>query len=401
MTKSAEPGRNTRRADHETNWLKMNPKEKRILHIITSSDPGGAETVLFNFLSQSRAGEFSHEVFSLAPLGAIGEKIAQEGIPVASADMPAGLTGLLAFPRLAKMVRRSSAALVHCWMYHANLLGGLAAARAHLPAVWHIHHHSLDPALLKKSTILVARLGARLSARIPRRIIYCADSAQSEHQRIGYDNSKGVFIPNGFDTARFAPDRARGLDARQRFSIPPDAEVVGHVGRFHPTKDHLTLLRAARIVREELPEACFVLCGRQVDSSNTQLRGWIEEMGLAGTVRLIGPQEDMPAIYNMMDMLVSSSISEAFPTVIGEAMSCGIPCAATDAGDSAQIIGNSGLLASAGNPELLADAILRLLRDESRRRNMGSAARARIQSLFSIEQMASHLEVIYREILTA
>ena len=377
----------------------MNPKEKRILHIITSSDPGGAETVLFNFLSQSRGGEFSHEVLSLAPLGAIGEKIAREGIPVATADMPAGVTGLLAFPRLAKMVRLSSAALVHCWMYHANLLGGLAAYHAHLPSVWHIHHYNLDSALLRRSTMLAARMGARLSARIPRRIIYCADSAQSEHQRIGYDSSKGVFIPNGFDTARFAPDRAGGLDARRQFSIPPEAVVVGHVGRFHPTKDHLTLLRAARTVVEEHPKTCFVLCGSQVDDSNSQLRSWVEELGLAGNVRLIGQQDDMPAIYNMMDLLVSSSISEAFPAVIGEAMSCGIPCAATDTGDSAQIIGNSGLLAPTGNPELLADAILRLLRDESRRRNMGSAARARIRSLFSIEQMAAGFEAIYREIL--
>ncbi len=108
----------------------------------------------------------------------------------------------------------------------------------------------------------------------------------------------------------------------------------------------------------------------------------------------------MPAIYNMMDMLVSSSISEAFPAVIGEAMSCGIPCAATDTGDSAQIIGNSGLLAPKGNPELLADTILGLLRDESRRRNMGVAARARIRTLFSIEQMAAGFEAIYHEILT-
>jgi glycosyltransferase involved in cell wall biosynthesis len=318
----------------------MKPYQKRILHIITSTDPGGAETTLFHFVSH-KSDRFNHQVISLAPLGAVGKKIAQIGVPTSSMNFSNRMGDFLSFPRLVTAIRCSSVDLVHCWMYHANLLGGLAAGITGIPSLWHIHHYDLNPELLKKSTILVARLGARFSNRLPQRIIYCADSAQSEHQRAGYDSTKGVFIPNGFDTLIFSPDRESGMQARKRFSIPVDADVVGHVGRFHPTKDHLTYLRAARIVRKERPDTFFVLCGSQVEKGNQQLEAWIEELDLRDNMRLIGQQEEMASIYNMMDVLASSSRSEAFPVVIGEAMSCGIPCAATDAGDSALLIGDT------------------------------------------------------------
>jgi len=380
--------------------LEITLAKKRILHIITSTDVGGAEIGLFNFLCQGRQDEFSHQVLSLAPIGEIGEKIAQCGILIDSLNMAPGLSGVTSLPHLEAMVRCSCATLIHCWMYHANLLGGLAAARARLPAIWHIHHYNLDATLLKKSTILVARLGAHLSSRLPQKIIYCADSSMREHQRLGYDRHKGIFIPNGFDTARFAPDREGGLQARQQFSIPSNAVVVGQVGRFHPTKDHLTLLRATSMVREAQPETIFVLCGSQVEDSNAQLRAWVEELGLSKNVRLIGAQKDMAAIYNMMDVLVSSSLSEAFPNVIGEAMSCALPCVATDVGDSALLIGDGGLLVPAADAPALAEAILRLLRDQVLRRSLGAAARARIQEHFSMAQMTARLEALYREILS-
>jgi glycosyltransferase involved in cell wall biosynthesis len=370
-----------------------------ILHIITSTDPGGAETTLFHFVSQSQSDLFSHQVISLAALGAVGEKIAQIGVPTSSMNFSNRMGDFLSFPRLVTAIRRSSTDLIHCWMYHANLLGGLAAGITGIPSLWHIHHYDLNPALLKKSTILVARLGARFSNRLPQRIIYCANSAQSEHQRAGYDSTKGVFIPNGFDTLKFSPDRESGMRARSRFSIPPDADIVGHVGRFHPTKDHLTLLRAARIVREELPDTFFVLCGSRVEESNQQLEDWIEELDLHDNIRLISQQEEMTSIYNMMDILVSSSLSEAFPVVIGEAMSCGIPCAVTDAGDSALLIGDTGLATPTADADALAESILRLLRDKDLRRSKGESARKRIQNHFSISAMAASIEALYMEIL--
>ncbi len=378
----------------------MESSRKHILHIITSTDPGGAETTLFHFLAHSQSEYFSHQVISLAPLGRVGEEIARIGIPISSMNFSGRMGGFFSFPRLAAAIRSSSACLIHCWMYHANLLGGFAAALAGIPSLWHIHHYNLDASLMKKSTILVAQLGARFSSRLPQKIIYCADSAQSEHQQAGYDSSNGVFIPNGFDTVKFSPNRESGHKARRNFSIPPGSDVVGHVGRFHPTKDHLTFLRAARIVREERPKTLFILCGSQVEKSNQQLEAWIKELDLLENVQLIGQQPEMASIYNMMDILASSSRSEAFPLVIGEAMSCGIPCAATGTGDSALLIGDTSLIAPPADPEALAGAILRLLQDKKLRRSIGESARKRIQNHFSINVMTASIETLYGEILT-
>jgi glycosyltransferase involved in cell wall biosynthesis len=377
----------------------MDHTHYKIIQLITSTDIGGAEIALLNFLQNSGQQTIDYQVISLTPTGIIGEKIASSGIPVHSLNLSPGLSGIISLPRLAAMIRKTSTALVHCWMYHANLFGGLASSLAGIPCVWSIRHNDLNPALLKKSTILVAKLGARFSRHLPERIIYCSDSAQSIHQRIGYDGSKGIFIPNGFDTSKFFPNREAGRQARKQFSIPPNACVIGHVGRFHPTKDHLTFLRAARILQETQPTLVFVLCGSQVDDNNNQLRSWVEELGLTQHVCLIGQQEDMPPIYNMMDIFISSSLSEAFPNVIGEAMSCGLACVATDTGDSSLIIGDPAMMVPCGNPEYLASVIITYLGDQDKRSTTGQANRMRIQELFSISTMVKTTERLYVEIL--
>ena len=377
----------------------MGSNNKNILHIITSTDVGGAELVLYQYLAHCQAERFTHQVLSLAPLGIVGEKIARLGIPVDSLQLPSGLAGALAFPHLSRIIQGQSISIVHCWMYHANLLGGLAARRAGIPSIWAIHHHDLDPALLKRNTILVARLGAKLSRALPQKIVYCAHSSRLEHERIGYDHTKGLVIPNGFDTRAFAPHPAQRRTARERFSIPPGALVVGHAGRFHPTKGHHDLLRAARLIRHELDNVVFLLCGAHVESSNSQLRAWVDELGLADSVILAGQQADMPAFYNALDVLVSSSLSESFPNAIGEAMSCGIPCIVTDVGDSSYLVGNTGLIVPPADPAQLAAATLRLLKDSSLRRGMGAAARRRILASFSIEGMTIEMDSLYAAIL--
>jgi len=377
----------------------MNTYQKTIIHIITSTDVGGTEQTLFNFLSIARNGKFKHRVISLAPIGAIGKKIDALGVPIISMDLHPDLSGIFSVARLYDRLREASPSLVHCWMYHANLLGGLAARWAGIPSIWSIRHHDLNPELLKKSTILIAHIGARLSHILPARIIYCAQSSRVEHERIGYHAGKGLVIPNGFDTRVFAPDPARRQANRARLSIPPDALVIGHVGRFHPTKGHHDLLRAARLICNKQKNVIFLLCVSNVETSNSQLQAWIHEMGLNNQVMLTGLQTDMPAFYNTLDILISSSLSESLPNVIGEAMSCGIPCVATDTGGSSYLVGDSGVVVPVSDPSQLAAAIIQLVEDQNKRHNLGESARKRILNAFNNERMAGDMDDLYTFVL--
>jgi len=373
--------------------------KRKILHVITSTGTGGAETTLLNFLAHTNREYFSHQVISLAPIGEIGEKIKTLSIPVFSAGMQTSLQSAGAFMRLLKQMRLSSTDLVHCWMYHANLAGGIGARLLGKPSLWAIHHHQPADTLLKAGTRQVARFGARLSHWMPEAIIYCAQSAQVAHENTGYDASKSVVIENGFDTEQFKPDREANRRMRASLRIDQDAVIVGHIGRFHPTKDHLTFLKAAATVDSKKRNIVFVLCGQGVDANNETLVEQVSVLGLSGRIHLLGRREDMPSVFSMLDILVSSSLSEAFPSVIGEAMSCGIPCVATDAGDSARLIADTGLVVPVREPILLAEAITQLVEQPEQRRLLGTAARRRIQEYFGVDSMLQKTEALYERMI--
>ena len=183
----------------------------------------------------------------------------------------------------------------------------------------------------------------------------------------GFDAAKLTVIPNGFDSSRFRPDPAARDEVRREIGVAPDAPLIGLVARYDPFKDHATFLRAAAALVRTRPDARFLLCGNRVDAGNAELVEQIASLGLAEHVRLLGPRRDVQRIYAALDVLAQSSISEAFPLVLGEAMASGVPCAATDVGDSALIVGDTGRIVPPRNPEALAGAWADLLADRPRR----------------------------------
>lgn len=372
----------------------------KLTHIITGLDTGGAETLLHALLARSDRERFQPEVVSLTDVGPIGERIRALGVPVRGLGMGRGKATPRDVLRLAAWLRVSSPALVMTWLYHANLVGGVAAKLAgNLPVAWGIHHTHLDPRKDKFSTILTARAGAPLSGVCVDRIIYCAESAREVHERLGYSRRKGVVISNGFDVETFAPDPASRLSLRDELGLSPEAQLVGLVARYSPYKDHATFVAAAARVAEAHPRARFVLCGDGVDPQNAELDRMLRETGLLARVHLLGRRGDMPRIHAALDLAVSSSCTEALPLAIGESMAAGVPCVVTDVGDSARLVGESGLAVAARSPEALAAGIDRLLSlaPEDRMR-LGDAARARVSERFGFSAMIAQYEDVYQSL---
>ncbi len=359
---------------------------------------GGAESSLLNLLKNN--GKYNNHVISLAPLGITAERMQELCVVVESLNMSGKNINTPALYHLIHLIRNGNSDIVHCWMYHANLIGGLAAKIVGLPVIWGIHHDSLDPTLLKRRTIWIAKSGAYLSRWLPDKIIFCAESSMKKHLEIGYDAKKSCVIPNGFNNEIFKPDQEARLAIRKELGIPPDALVVGHVGRFDPTKDHHSMVKAVGLVAQKTSGTYFIFCGHGVDARNEALAGWIKEAGIDKCTRLLGVWNDMARVYSSMDVYVSSSVSEAFPNVIGEAMACGVPCVVTDVGDSALIVGDTGKVVPPKNPQALAENIIAILcLPLNKKCELGRRARKRIIENFEIKIITRQYEDLYETVL--
>jgi glycosyltransferase involved in cell wall biosynthesis len=348
--------------------------------------------MLHRLVSATRR-EVDHTVVSLTDEGIFGPRLRSNGVPVASLGMRRVIRAPVGAVRLAVLLRRERPDLVHAWMYHANLVAGTAAALARTPVVWGIRRTSV--AGTKAVTRWTSALCARLSATIPARIVCCAESAMSSHAALGYRADRMVVISNGFDLAQFAPDPDARARVRAELSIGDSAPVVGLVARFHPDKDHLNFLDAAARVARAIPDVVLVMAGHGVVPENSVLASWIDGRGLRDRVRLLAVRSDVARVLAALDVLASSSRTEGFSQVLGEAMACGVPCAATDCGDSREVVGPTGRVVPPGDPAALVDAVSGLLEDEERRVALGTTARALALERYSWDAIAQRLVQVY------
>lgn len=372
----------------------------KLIHLITSLDIGGAEMMLFRLLQQIDHTRFENQVISLVSFGKVGEKIHALGFPVRSLGMAPARPSLRAFFELVRILRQERPSIIHTWMYHADLLGGLAGFLTGIPVIWSIHNWSLDPGLVKNNTIRVVHLNAWLSNWLPQRIVVCSDKARDQHYKIGYNPDKFITIPNGFDLDIFRPDDSARTSLRNELGLDPNIFLIGLVARFDPLKDHQTFAQAAGLFLSRHSQAHFLLCGRDISWENETLRMWIDAAGSRDKFHLLGQRDDIPYIMKGLDINTLSSSGEAFPSVLGEAMACGVPSVATQVGDTAYLIGDTGFIVPPKDPQALAGGWERIFSMSAvERRALGKQARQRIQQHFSITQIALRYEALYTQIV--
>ena len=369
----------------------------KLVFLITGLNIGGAEIMLLNLLERLDR-RYEPHVISLTDVGAIGPRIQALGVPVEALGMSARWPNPLAFFRLVARLKALQPTIVHSWMYHADLMGGVAARVAGCGAIgWGIRNSNLGGVSTPVSTHLVVRACAWTSHWVPHRILCCSEIARQFHVSIGYARDKMVVVPNGFDLVRFRPDGAARVAFRRELGVPSGAFLVGLVGRFDPQKSHAGFIQAAVDVHRRVPGVQFVLAGKGVDGHNPALAELVAQSGLGHVTHLLGPRNDIPRLMAAIDVLVSASAyGEAFPNVLGEAMACGIPCVATDVGDSATIVGDTGRVVPAGDMAALAAAIRALLHmPADERHTLGQRARARVAQHFEIGQVVRQYQAFY------
>ena len=355
--------------------------------------------MLAKLLSRLHGREIHAGVVSLLGRGPVSADIEALGVPVWHLNMKALLGLPLAAANLARVARNHKPDLIQGWMYHGNLaaLVGRSFANRRPRLVWGIRQSLYDVAWEKRGTQLVIHLGARLSGHADA-ILYNSETARRQHEGFGYAASRALVIDNGFDADHFCPDLNAYRAVRQELGLAPEAIIVGLIARFHPVKGHDVFLRAAGMLAERLPLVHFLLVGRGVTAENRSLAALLNSPGLGGRVHLLGERLDIHRLTASLDVASSSSWAEGFPNTLGEAMSCAIPCVATDVGDVKRVLDNTGFVVPVGDAGALAKAWERLLTmPEDARRTLGKAARARVMECYSLDRVAAVYGALYRD----
>jgi glycosyltransferase involved in cell wall biosynthesis len=355
---------------------------------------------LYWLLSRMDPTIFENEVVSLTAYGPVGDKMAALGVPVSAVGMRPGMPSAAGMWRLLKLTRSRHPDVIQTWMYHSDLLAGIAGKlTGKAKIVWGIHHGRLEKGKNSSHMLATAKICARLSGRLPDSIVCVSEASRRWHAARGYSDRRMETIPNGFDTDVFHPDAVAYRSVRSELGIPQNVLLVGHVARFDAQKDYASLVRAATQVRQVCPDAQFLLCGNDVTEGNKTLDGWIRRSGCKSSFHLLGVRDDVPRLMAALDVLILCSTSEGFGNCVGEAMACGVPCVVTDVADLKAVVGNTGVVVPPGNVEALTAglvALLRMHRDE--RIGCGTAARRRIQENYGLSRTVAAYENVYRRL---
>lgn len=368
-----------------------------VVFLVRSLNIGGAERQLVNLAKALRTRGESVVVVVFYRGGALEVDLAQSGVPTVVLDKRGRWEVLGFLVRLVRALRTARPQVLYTFLVEPSILSVLL--RPFLPAtrvVWGVRASNMDLGHYGWFPRVTFRLSCWL-ARLADLIIANSEAGAEYHRSRGYPDQNMIVVPNGFDLEQFRPDEGGGRRQRQEWGVPEHAKVVGLVGRLDPIKDHGTFLEAAALLRTDLPDVRFVCVGDGDPMRSAELRARASYLGISDAVVWVAQASNMRPVYNALDVLCSSSLSEAFSNVLGEAMACGVPCVATDVGDAKQIVGTCGLVVPPGDPKRLADGLRVILAraDVELRR----ACRERVTERYSLTRMVAETERVLRACL--
>ena len=372
----------------------------RVLHVLSGLYVGGAEMMLVKLLEGMGPRAVDSEVVALQGPGPMGPKIRATGVQVGQLMPLDTIAPVGALLGLRKAVQRYRPDVVHGWMYHGNLAATCCKVLADrgTRVAWNIRHSLDDLPNESKGTQALVHAGS-VASRFADAIVFNSQTALRQHTAAGFRGKSSVVIENGFDARRFRPSSKVRAAVRRRLGFSPESLVFGHVGRFHPLKGQACFLKAAAILARSSENVRFLMVGRGVEPGNEPLRALIRGP-LLGRVVMLGEQDDVAGLMNAMDVFSLTSVSESFPNVLGEGMLCGLPCVATDVGDSREVLGDAGILVPRRRPPELAGAWMRLVgATRAERVALGRRARERVIRNFGLPRIVDAYVRLYERLV--
>lgn len=350
---------------------------------------------------QAKDKSSTHIVVSLMDKGSRGDEIGSLS-ELYCLNLNRGSISIGALYKLLKIIKSNNPDVIHSWMYHANILAYLVNLVFKKPLVWGIRCSLDNIKNLKPNTRLIVKFCAIVSSRIDR-ITYNSNISIDQHIRYGFSERNAEFIANGFELDKF--NRENKTKSKMDFSslsVPEGVTVLGHVARFHPMKNHKGFIRTiAPILRRKRGKLFCIMAGTNVDLNNRELVDLINELNVSNYFLLLGERADLKNVYHLFDFLVSPSLwGEGFPNVVGEAMSCGIPCIVSQVGQSSDIVGDCGYVYLPTQPDQLIACIETALQlTEEKYQELSEKCVKTIQHHYAIKTISDKYTKIYEKLV--
>jgi glycosyltransferase involved in cell wall biosynthesis len=365
----------------------------RVALAITELEVGGAERCLVNLALGLDRTRFEPEVYSLAPRPAEGKaalvkSLEAAGIPVHFVGVRRPWQFFFAVKRLKKVLTKQSPHVLQSFLFHANIVGALAARRAAVPVVV-TGIRVTDPSRWRH------RLERFVCRRVDRIVCVSQSVADFSHQTAGLPQEKIVTIPNGVDLSRILAKVPADLG---QLGIPAGRRAIVCIGRLELQKGVDWLLPLMPDVFRQLPSYDLLVVG--VGPQKLELERQASSLGIGQRVHFAGSQTDVPALLASCDLLVLPSRWEGMPNVLLEAMATGLPAVSANVAGVAEALGPLAdhQAVDPGDADGFQRQIVGILQDPQLANQLGQQNRQRVTDYFSLDAMIAAYERLYESL---
>jgi glycosyltransferase involved in cell wall biosynthesis len=365
-------------------------RKNKLLFITTGLGKGGAENALFKIISILK-NEFNITVISLSPVNFFNHKLNEIEVETISYNFNTIINSFKNIIKIIIWIKKNKPDLIQTWMYHADFISIFLKFFVKSQIIWGIRNGSPSKKTNGFKTYLIIKINSIFSKITPDKIIYCSINSKLSHEKFGFNEKKGVYIPNGV--------QIKSHDSSINKEKENNIFTIGNISRWHPHKDHKTLIQAISVLKTKGVKLKLILVGKNLDVNNIELVRIISDYDLENEIELIGETNDVDNIYNKIDLFVLSSINEGFPNVILEAINNKILVISSNVGDAFKIISDEQLFLP-GDPSILANKIEKYLNIDSNLREKTIENNFNtIKENYSIEVVTNKYNYLYNSVI--
>lgn len=363
---------------------------KGILHLSSTSGPGGAEMIVKRLATGLDPKRF-RSVVCLFKSGWLAESCEQAGLPTYVVNIN-GAFDIRWATDFANLLKKEGVALIHAHEFTANVYGTLIGKLAGIPVLATVHGKNYYGDQLKR------RMAYRFVARTGRMIAVSNDLKRFMYEKVGIPDCRVTVIYNGVEKWS-PPDDHRIVSVRSELALSGWEHVIGSVGSLYPVKGHIHLIRAMPAIVRAYPKTVALLVGR--GELEGDLKAEACRLGVEKNVRFLGFRDDIPLLLGLMDVFALPSLSEGLSMALLEAMGAGLPVVASRVGGNSELIedGQAGFLVPAEDSAALADRVLTLFRRRDMAQAYGQYGRRLVEQRFSSKGMLNAYQDCYSEAL--
>lgn len=363
----------------------------RVAHLLYIIGPAGKEKGVLKIVSGMDKSKFEVDLVVLRDI-VYRDLIDLDQLNIVQVKSAAG-NSLKVIPQLVEIFKKNRYDIIYTHSWNTLVEGYFAAVLAGVPIKIHGEHGTFERSPLKD------RLQRLLWKRFDALTVVVGDLGKKLRDIFDYQNDNIKILYNGTDHAKFFPSPEAREKFRRQYGLEKNF-LVGTVGRFHPVKDHFTLIKGFKHFRSGVPGAKLLLVGGggKTGEKNKQLYlQLIEQLDLQDDVLFIPPVSNPEGLMNTLDIFVLSSVSEGCSNVILEAMACGVPVVATNTGGNPELVADreNGLLFEVGNDRELAEKLHSLHADPALRQKFSQRGVQLIKEKFSLDKTVSDYEALY------